>query len=45
MRKRDMSWTVFGFVGFLSTAVLAQSWTLPRGAAVMDKGPRTYRSR
>ena len=43
MRKRNMSWTVFGFVGLLSTAVLAQSWTLPRGAAVIDKGPRTYR--
>jgi len=43
MSKRSMSGTVLGFVGLLSAGVLAQSWTLPRGAAVVDKGPRTYR--
>jgi hypothetical protein len=43
MRKRSMSGTVFGFVALLSSGVLAQSWTLPHGAAVVDKGPRTYR--
>ena len=43
MRKRNTSGTVVGFVGLLSTAVLAQSWTLPHGATVIDKGPRTYR--
>ena len=34
---------MFGFVGLLSTGVLAQSWTLPHGTAVIDTGPRTYR--
>ena len=43
MRKRNTSGTVVGFVGLLSTAALAQSWTLPPGTKVIDTGPRTYR--
>jgi hypothetical protein len=32
-----------GFVLLLSAGPLAQSWTLPKGLDVKDKGPRTYR--
>jgi hypothetical protein len=43
MRKSNMTVTVVGFVWLLSNSVLDQSWILPRGTAVKDKGPRTYR--
>ena len=43
MQKHSMSGIVVGFVGLVSAGVLAQSWTLPPGKAVVDKGPRTYR--
>ena len=41
MHRHGMSGIVIGLVGLLSAGVLAQSWTLPHGAAVVDKGPRT----
>jgi hypothetical protein len=35
--------SICGFLLLSSTAVLAGSWTLPRGVSVRDDGPRTYR--
>jgi hypothetical protein len=32
-----------GGVAWLSASLLAQSWTLPKGSAVKEPGPRTYR--
>jgi hypothetical protein len=43
MRKSNMTVMVAGLAGLLSSSVLAQSWILPQGTAVKDKGPRTYR--
>jgi hypothetical protein len=43
MRKSHTTVAVVGIVSLLSGGLLAQSWTLPRSAAVIDKGPRTYR--
>jgi hypothetical protein len=43
MRRSNMTVTVAGFVWLVSNSVLDQSWILPRGTAVKDKGPRTYR--
>jgi hypothetical protein len=38
-----MSGRVLGLAGVVSAGLVAQSWTLPHGSAVVDKGPRTYR--
>ena len=43
MRKSNMTITVAGFLWLLSGSVLAQSWILPQGIRVKDKGLRTYR--
>lgn len=43
MRQRNMTVTVAGFVWLLSIGVFAQSWILPQGTGVKDKGPRRYR--
>ena len=43
MRTSNMTVGAAGFVWLLSSSLLAQSWTLPQGTAVKDKGPRTYR--
>jgi hypothetical protein len=43
MRTSTMAMAVAGFVGFLSTGVIPDSWVLPRGTSVNDNGPRTYR--
>ena len=41
--RHTMTLTVAGVAWLLSAGVLAQSWNLPRGTAVKDNGPRTYR--
>jgi len=38
-----MSGRVFGLAGVVSAGLVAQSWTLPHGRPVVDKGLRTYR--
>ena len=43
MRKSNMTVAVAGFAWLVSNSVLAQSWFLPQGTVVKDKGPRTYR--
>src|SRR5215510_7713072 len=41
--RHTMTLTVAGLAWLLSAGVLAESWNLPRGTAVKDSGPRTYR--
>ena len=43
MRITDLTVTSVGFVWLLSSSLIAQTWTLPQGMAVKDRGPRTYR--
>jgi hypothetical protein len=43
MRMSEMSVGAAGCVWLLSGTLVAQSWTLPQGAALKDNGPRTYR--
>jgi hypothetical protein len=42
MRITDTLMGAAGFVWLLSGCLPAQSWTLPRGIAMKDSGPRTY---
>jgi len=41
--RKTMTLAAAGFASLLSAGVLAESWNLPKGTAVKDTGPRTYR--